>query len=278
MQKQKQEQSSDETEYSIPKKNTVAHWTLYTLSGIEESEASSGCNEARQDGVTPERVYKFAAGDDSIVFDNVREISSALSKLADRKEEWHYNRVCERKSEETDWEGPDVRYRYRITSFGRMLLSSLGTPDKLPNRRYYDTGDRDISVLPNHDPDWWKDTHELYSSEWNPYDNEWVPTSIDNAYFKNEAQEETVKRRGYMHLVEELAEAFPDVTFVVGCKPFASYDLAYAIRDPWTPVVQFSIYTSLALHRPDDEINAYFTSLVEELHHALEQEHMEAGE
>lgn len=261
---------SYEFSHSVTSANTVKHWVLYTLDGIEAEHESEDENDAREDGITPERIYEYAGGEDSIVFNNRYEIGTVLSKMARRIQRDEGPRPVNRRTTETDWEGADVNYRYRLTPFGRDVLLDLGVPDKLPNRNDFDETDRALGVKPAHEPGWWQDTHELFADEWDIRDNDWVESECEDVYFLDATDGEMARRRGYVNIAEDLKDAFPDVTFVMTCGPYRAHDLMYAIRDPWRKVVQIDVYSTMVHHRSPEQITENIEALVRDLHSALE--------
>lgn len=270
---------------TVTSRNTVKHWVLYTLDALEaDSEPDGeGTNEAREVGVYPEDVYEYAAGDDSIVFKNGNEVQGALSALG-RDAAWYNNdqRAVNRRTDATKWDGPDVRYRYRLTNYGREALLNLGVPAMLPDRQR-DGYNRDLGgAKPAHKPGWWRPDYELYSSEWDPRDNDWIASDVhDRVYFKDEGDAGLARDRGYASIGKRLAEidAFEDVTFVLTVGPYRmTHDIAYAIRDPWRKVVQIDVYSPMALHRSNDEIRANFERLVHDLRRGLKTVHEEYGD
>lgn len=272
-----QHDSTNEFDHDVTYRNTVKHWVLYTLDAIEaenqeyDEPSDQELNEARNFGTVPEDIYDFAAGDDSIVFWNEQEIASTLSELGRMAEFWqNENRPVNRRTDATDWEGPDVKYRYRLTEFGRNVLLDLGVPDQLPNRRDLDEEGRMLGVKPGHQPGWWQDEYELYGDEWDIHDNDWIPTDHERVFYKDDGDHGLGEDRGYSTFGEELAEAFPEVTFVLTVGPYRQHDIMYAIRDPWRKVVQIDVYSPMALHRSSEEISANFESLVKDLHKGLE--------
>lgn len=263
---------ANEFDHSVTYSNTVKHWVLYTLDGLEADRATDNeDNPAREQGTYPEDIYEFAAGDDSIVFKSVREIQTTLSQMAREGEPWEdESRPVNRRTDSTEWSEADVEFRYRLNEFGRKVLLDLGVPEKLPNRRDFDDDDRALGVKPAHEPGWWQDDWELYDSEWDINDNEWGQLDHDRVYVKGTGDYAMVNQRGYERIGTELAEAFPEVTFVLTCGPYRQHDLMYAIRDPWRKVVQIDIYSPMALHRGNEEIQHSFEQLVRDLHAGLE--------
>lgn len=274
----KPQSKSEDFSHEVTSPSTVKHWTLYTLDSIEaEHEEEDGSNTAREDGVYPEDIYEYAAGDDSIVFRNKREISSALSEMA-RQASWFddENRAVDRRTDATEWDGPDVRYRYRLTEFGRKVLLDLGVPSQLPNRQKEDY-ERELGVKPAHEPGWWIDEpeYELFGDEWDIRDHDWVETEHDRVYFKDEADARLGEDRGYLSIGTKLADIFDDVTFVLTVGPNRFHDLAYAIRDPWRRVVQVDVYSPMALHRSTREMTNAFEDLARDLQQGLPRVHEE---
>ena len=264
----------EEFEHSVTYEDTVKHWVLYTLDAIEsESDPETkpdavedAANTARQAGVYPEEIYEYAAGEDSIVFRNKREIQATLSDMARDGKSWEDgSRPVNRRTEATTWEGVDVEYRYRLNDFGRKVLLDLGVPQRLPNRRDFDEVDRGLGVKPAHQPGWWQDEYDLFSDEWDIRENDWIQADVENVYYKDEGDMAFAEDRGYKHIGTKLAEAFPDVTFVLTIGPYRQHDLMYAIRDPFRQVVQIDIYSPMSLHRRNDEITANFEALVTDL-------------
>jgi hypothetical protein len=267
------EQSADVTEYeldhNVTSRNTVKHWTLYTLSGLEADNQDDDENPVREDGALPAELFAFAAGEDSIIFTSEYEVSGALSDMARDGSPWEdESRAVNRRSNGTTWDGADVQYRYRLNDWGRRVLMELGVPSKLPNRPDMDEGERELSVKPAHDPTWWQSEYELYSEAWNPADNDWDATSHDRVFVKESAG--IAETRGYTSMVGDIADAFPGVTFVVTCGPYRPHDLAYAIRDPWNKVVQIDVYSALAVSRSAERQEKSVKNLVGDLHDALE--------
>ncbi len=261
-----------DVDHSVTRRNTVKHWTLYTLDAIEaemqvddESADNFGENPQRSEGTLPEHIYEYAAGDDSIVFRNEQEISSALSEMG-RMAPFYHNedRPVNRRTDTTEWEGMDVQYRYRLTEFGREVLLDLGRPDKLPNR-HRENYERALSgVLPAHMPGWWLDEYDLYSSEWDIRNHDWMETDHERVWF-NDVGSGIFANRGYDKIGYKLAETFEDVTFVLTVGPYRSHDLMYAIRDPWKRVVQIDIYSPMYNCRSKDEIQQTFEALCKDL-------------
>lgn len=272
---------SDDTP-TVTYPNTVKHWILYTLDAIEadaetpdDESPTESENPAREHGTTPDHIYDFAAGTDSIVFRNAHEIASSLSDMARLSEPWeNEKRPVNRRTDATDWHGLDVEYRYRLTALGREILLDLGVPTKLPNRQT-DEFDRDIGdVKPSHKPGWWKSDHEDYeyfTSEWDIDDNDWTPTDHDRLYYKDESAK-LFEDRGYLSIGTDLTERFPDTTFVLTVGPHRAHDLAYIVRDPFRKVVQIDIYSPMALHRTTEQITHNFESLVKDLQKGLESQ------
>ncbi len=273
MKMSKTAETAVDVDHSVTYSNTVKHWVLYTLDALEASAEpeDDGDNEARQVGTYPEDVYEFAAGDDSIVFKSKSEIAQTLSNLANDGSPWQKDsRTVNRRCEASEWDGADVKFRYRLNDFGRMVLLDLGVPDQLPNRRDFDEDDRSLGVKPAHEPGWWQTTYEHYSSEWDVTDNEWIATDHDRVFAKDEADYSLIENRGYDSIGREVAEAFPDVTFVLTCGPYRQHDLMYCIRDPFNKVVQIDIYSPMAMHRETGEIARHIKRLVAGLHEGLE--------
>lgn len=266
---------------TVTRPNTVKHWVLYTLDAIEaehapeatphDADEDGGINTARDRGVTAKRIYEFAAGDDSIVFSNQTEISAALSDMGTMAQYYdNESRPVNRKAIGGDWYGPDCVYGYRLTGFGRSEILKLGVPDKLPNRHDFDDEDRVLGVKPAHEPGWWRDDWDHFSSEWSIYDNEWVATDHDRVFYFRDAEE---WGRGELPMVYEIADAFPNCTFVITMGPHRFHDISYCIRDPFNWVIQIDIY-SPGLILPDGrEWDEHVSALVTELHHALESVH-----
>ncbi len=265
-----------EYDHTVTYRNTVKHWVLYTLDALEsehepESKAD-GENSIRSRGASPKDIYEFAAGDESIVFKSKSEIGRVLSSMGCSGSPFtDESRPVNRRCEASEWEGADVKYLYRMNEFGRNVLLDLGVPDKLPNRRDFDANDRSLGVKPGHHPGWWRDSpdYEHYTDEWDVSDNDWIETDHDRVYAKEEADHKLIENRNYVELGTEIAEAFPDVTFVLTCGPYRQHDLMYAIRDPWRKVVQIDIYSPMALHREEGEIARRIRNLVSELHKGL---------
>lgn len=252
--------------------NTVKHWTLYTLDAIEADRdpEDDSENPARRDGVAPDEVYEYAAGDDSIIFRNRQEVSKVLGEMARKGNPFDpTTRPVERRSEGTDWDEPDVRYRYRLTEMGRDVLLELDRPTMLPNRQDFDDEDRELSVVPAHHPGWWEADYELYDDEWDVRDHDWIPTEHNRVFLKDEGAE--ALDRGYRAIGTKLADEFQDVTFVLTVGPHRSHDMAYAIRDPWRKVVQIDIYSPMAMHRSQEEVSLNFEALVRDLRRGLAQ-------
>lgn len=262
--------TTTEFDHSVTRPNTVKHWVLYTLDSIEAEAHSDDdpVNLAREEGVYPERIYEYAAGDDSIVFSNHWEISSALSKIARMNDNTDDPRPVNRRTDATEWDGPDVHYRYRLTDYGRNVLLDLGVPEKLPNRRDYDAADRDLGVKPAHQPGWWQTDWELFGDEWDARDNDWTATDHPRVYYKDEGAT-MFENRGYTKIGRKLADVFEGVTFVLTVGPYRSHDLMYAIRDPWRKVVQIDIYSPMAMHRTKEEMQTSFEALVHDLRSGL---------
>lgn len=264
---------SDDYEYdhSVTRPNTTKHWVLYSLDAIEseyevddETADNHGENFARHEGTLPSEIYEYAAGDDSIVFRNKREVSSALSEMARMAPFYeNENRPVNRRATETTWDGADVRYRYRLTDHGRNVLLNLGVPQKLPNR-HEDDYERSLGVLPAHQPGWWRDEYDLFDSEWDVRDNDWYLTNHDRVFFKSSSMN-VFSERGYAHIGYKLAEIFDDVLFVLTVGPYRAHDIMYTIRDPWKRVVQIDIYSPMAMHRSNEEIQETFEALCKDL-------------
>ena len=269
------QQSKPAFDHRVTYANTLKHWVLYTLDAIEaeshqyDEPSDEELNEARTFGTYPEHIYEYAAGDDSIVFKNHYEISSALSEMALLDDRDDRTAPVERRTDATEWDGPDVKYRYRLTDYGRNVLLDLGVPDQLPNRRA-DDYDRELGgVRPAHQPGWWQPEYDLFSDEWDIRDHDWTATDHDHVFYKDEAAAEFTER-GYDAIGRKLTEIFDDVTFVLTIGPYRSHDLAYIIRDPWRRVVQIDIYSPMAYHRAPEEITQSFESLVRDLRKGLE--------
>ncbi len=275
----KSQSGAEDVSHEVTSPATVKHWTLFTLDAIEaEHEGDDGENTARDEGVYPEDIYEYAAGDDSIVFRNKREISSALSEMA-RQASWFgdEHRAVDRRTDATEWDGPDVRYRYRLTEFGRKVLLDLGVPSQLPNRQKAEY-DRELGVKPAHEPGWWIDEpeYELFGDEWDIRDHDWIETEHDRVYFKDEADAGLGEERGYLSIGTKLAEMFEDVTFVLTIGPYRMHhDIGYAIRDPWRRVVQIDIYSPMAMNRSTREMTTAFEDLVHGLRQGLPSVHEE---
>lgn len=272
----------DDFTHSVTYPGTVKHWVLYTMDAIEaehapestphDADEDGGINTAREDGVLPEDIYEYAAGDDSIVFKNHYEISTALSEMARSGDAGFGNRPVDRRTNATDWGGPDVKYRYRLSSYGRNVLLDLGVPEQLPNREDYDSEDRELDVEPAHQPGWWQadSEYEHFTDEFDIRDHDWLPSDHNRIFFKNESAEALSNNRGYYAMAEDLADAFPDVTFVLTVGPYRMHDLAYVIRDPWRKVVQIDVYSPMAMTRSPDEIKRNFEGMVRDIHRGLE--------
>lgn len=255
----------------VTSRNTIRHWVLYTLDGLESDNQEESANPAREQGVYPETIYEYAAGDDSIVFTGKREIQSALSDMARDGASWEAeSRPVNRRTDETDWDGVDVEFRYRLNEWGREVLLDLGVPEKLPNRRDFDEQDRALGVKPAHEPGWWMDEYELFDSEWDIRNNDWVAGSVDRLFYKDEADAAFATERGYDQIGEKLADLFPDVTFVLTSGPWREHDIMYAIRDPWRKVVQIDVYSPMQMHRSTDQIRESVQALVDDLAKGLE--------
>lgn len=270
-------------DHEVTYANTVKHWVLYTLDAFEaerEPDADADTpNPARDMGVYPREIYDFAAGDNSIVFKSIREIQSTLSRMAKDGEPWiSESRPVNRRTDSTEWDDADVEFRYRLNEYGRKVLLDLGVPDKLPNRHDFDEDDRALGVKPGHELGWWSDgDYPHYDEEWDISDNDWTELE-DRVYAKDTGSYEMINERGYERIGTDLAEAFPDVTFVLTCGPYRQHDLMYAIRDPWKKVVQIDIYSPMALHRSNEEIAANFENLVKDLHKGIRGVEDEYGE
>lgn len=267
----------DDFSHEVTYANTVKHWVLYTLDALEasrepeEDDDRDIPNPARDKGTYPNDIYQYAAGEDSIVFKSKREIQQTLSELARMGEPWEdESRPVNRRTDSTEWEEADVKFCYRLNEFGRNVVMDLGVPDKLPNRRDLDEEARSLGVKPAHQPGWWQDDYELYSDEWDIRNHDWNETEHPRVYFKDDGSEGLSEGRGYLKIGTELAEAFPDVTFVITVGPHRMYDLMYAIRDPWRKVVQIDVYSPMVMSRGKDEIQANFEALVKDLHKGLE--------
>lgn len=265
-------QHDSSVDHEVTYRNTVKHWLLYSLDGLEASREPPADddrdkpNPARDKGSYPSDIYEFAGGDDSIVFSSEREVSGTLSELArDGNPFDNSTRTVARRTEATEWEGTDVKYRYRLTEYGRNVLLDLGIPDKLPNRRDFDEEDRSLGVKPAHEPGWWQPDYELYSSEWDIRDNDWHATSHSRVFYKDPGSEGLGTDRGYQAIGEKLADYFPDVTFVLTVGPHRPHDIMYAIRDPWRKVVQIDVYSPMVLHRSNKEITENVEALIHDL-------------
>lgn len=265
----------EDFEQEVTRRNTIKHWVLYTLDALEatrepgEDDDRGLPNPARDKGSYPSDIYEYAAGDDSIVFRSVNEIQSMLSAMARDGVAWEpESRPVNRRTDSTEWDEADVEYRYRLNEYGRKVLLDLGIPDELPNRRDFDEDDRELGVRPAHEPGWWQDGYDLYDDEWDVRDNDWVESEYERVYFKDEGSK-TFTERGYAAIGRDLAEAFPDVTFVLTVGPHRMHDMMYAIRDPWRKVVQIDIYSPMALHRSTEEITTNFEHLVRDLKRGL---------
>lgn len=259
-------------QHDVTYQNTVKHWVLYSLDAIEaEGDETDHEQTPRNKGTTAGHIYEFAAGDDSIVFKNEQEIASVLSEMG-RMAEYYQNdkRPVNRRTNATDWDGPDVKYRYRLTEYGRNVLLDLGVPEKLPNRRDFDESDRSLGVQPAHKPGWWQDEYEPFTDEWDIRQHDWIETDHERVYYKTESDYGLGDDRGYHSIGRKLAEAFPDVTFVLTVGPYRQHDLMYAIRDPWRKVVQIDVYSPMALHRGPDEVTNNIEALASNLHKGLE--------
>lgn len=267
-----QEQAKDfDYDHSVTSTNTVMHWILYALDAIEaEGDELEDEMNPREYGVKPERVYHYASdeNDESIVFRGVPEVRWQMKQLATDRY------ALARRTDETGWHDDDVDWYYRLNEEGRKALLDLGIPEYLPNRRDPEF-DRQLPMEPNHEPGWWltEDEQPDFDVEegWKLGDNNWLSSDYERVYYKDAGDREMCNARGYVSFGEELAEAFPEVTFVLTCGPYRPHDLMYRIRDPFKKVVQIDVYSPMAMHRSSDEITDAFTSLVTDLHHALQQ-------
>lgn len=250
--------------------NTVAHWVLYALDAIE----SQNPDQTREVGSNAVDVWEHASDDngESIVFRDAPEVRSQLKWLAEER-----GALARRTDDE--WVNGDPEWQYRLNDDGRKALLDLGVPEYLPNRRDPEF-DRQLPMEPSHAPGWWYEDDDdggnpnfAIEDGWS-YDDrqDWVAWSEDSeqVFFKDAADASMAKQRGYEKIATELAEAFPEVTFVVTCGPYRSHDLMYRIRDPFDKVVQIDVYSPMALHREPEQIQESFEQLVCDLHHGLE--------
>lgn len=270
-------------EHEVTYPNTRKHWVMYSLDAYEaesqqrDEDGQFTQNRARTVGVRPKELFEFVGGADSIVFKNKTEVSQLLAELARSAPYFKLEeRPVNRRTNSTEWSGPDSRFQYRLTEFGRNVLLDLGSPDKLPNRNDFEEDDRALGVKPAHEPGWWREEYDLYDSEWNIHDNEWVSTKYDRVFYKHE-KGKMFEERGYLAIGRRLAEEFEDVTFVLTVGPYRSHDLMYAIRDPFNRVVQIDIYSPMAMHRTNDEIRENFESLVRDLRRGLQSVNQDDG-
>lgn len=149
----------------LPQRNTLKHWALYALDAFEAESAESsteGANPAREYGVDPVDLYEFVGGDDSRVFRSAGEVHDNLNKL---RTEYL---ALDRRTEATDFAGPDTDYRFRLNDRGREVLLEAGRPQRLP-RRHDDAHDRELESLPGHRPGWWLETPP-WEREWQTHD------------------------------------------------------------------------------------------------------------
>lgn len=264
--------SEIEEEPTVTYSNTVKHWVLYALDAIECEHQNGESNPARENGTDAEAIYEHAGGEDSIVFRNPMEVRNALSEMARLAPPYQNQyRPVNRRTAATSFDDEiDVDYSYRLTQFGRERLVELGVPDELPNRRDYDTEERELpEVQPSHRPDWWMDSESGLDADttWIE-ETEWVETDHDRVYYHSEAD---AFGRGEDSLVADIADAFPEATFVITMGPYRLHDIAYVIRDPFERVVQIDVYSPMTMHRNTDEIEHNISYLVNDLHSAFER-------
>ena len=266
-----QQEQSHDYDHSVTGTNTVMHWILYALDAIEaEGDELEGEMNPREYGVKPERVYNYASdeNDESIVFRGVPEVRFQMKQLAEDRH------ALARRTDETGWHSADVDWYYRLNDEGRNALLDLGIPEYLPNRRDPEF-DRQLPMEPSHQPGWWLDEDDQPDFDveegWEIQDNNWLTSDHERVFYKDAGDREMSEQRGYYRFGEELAEAFPEVTFVLTSGPYRPHDLMYRIRDPFRKVVQIDVYSPMAMHRSSEEISEAFSALVKDLHHALQQ-------
>lgn len=248
-------------EHTVTYENTVKHWVLYTLDAWEKKHDDED-PRGREVGARAEDLHEFAGAEDSIIFRNSNEVSSMLSQMFRDKDD-----VVQRRSDATEFLGPDVRFDYRLGKHGRNVLLDLGTPTRLPNRQDLDEEERDLTVKPAHQPGWWRDDWDLSDERFEDPDD-WTATDHDRIWYRSP---EDKFSRGELNLVEDIAEAFPECSFVITMGPWRMHDIAYAIRDPFEKVIQIDIY-SAGLIWGDRDWERNVQDLTQDLHKGLEAE------
>lgn len=251
----------------------MKHWVLYTLDAIEsEGLEMEDQMDPRVTGSTPKRIYAYAGGDDSIVFRNKQEVSTALSEMGRMAPFYeNENRPVNRRSLETEWDEADVHYVYRLTDFGRRVLLDLGVPDQLPNRREEDF-DRDLVVEPSHRIGWWSEEFAHYGSEWDIRNNDWNETDHERVFYRDSASE-LFEDRGFLTFAKWIADQVPEATLVCSVGPYRGYDMQYVIRDPWRKVVHVDFYSPMTRFRDGETIKENLRGLVSDLRRGLESVH-----
>ena len=263
-------QPTVDIDHGVTSENTVAHWVLYALDAIE----SQNPEQHREVGQNAVDVYEHASDENgaSIVFRDAPEVRGQLKWLAEERD------ALDRRTDD-EWVGDDPDWQYRLNEQGRNALLDLGVPEYLPNRRDPEF-DRELPMEPSHAPGWWREDDDGGNPNfevepgWSMDDrDDWVAWSeeSDRIFFKDAGDASLAKQRGYHKIAVELAEAFPEVTFVVTCGPHRPHDLMYRIRDPFDKVVQIDVYSPMALHRETAEITENIERLVRGLHRGLEQ-------
>lgn len=270
-----------EYKHSVTSENTAMHWILYAMDAWE----SQTPEQNREQGCKPVDVWEYATDreGESIVFRGAPEIRHQMKVLATERD------ALDRRTDETGWVGSDVDWYYRLNEQGRKALLDLGVPQYLPNRRDPEH-DRALPMEPSHQPGWWLDddddeeqddadsesdgeqsAEDADDDDWDINDNDWIADDKeDGLFFKSEADALMSQQRAYDKLGRELAEAFPEATFVLTCGPYRPHDMMYRIRDPFKKVIQIDVYSPMALHRGTEEIQQAIEQLARDLHEALE--------
>lgn len=256
----------------ITRRNTVKHWVLYTLDAVEASTEG-----ARGRGVVPDAVYEHAGGDDSIVFTDVREVAAKLSEMAREGNPFDQStRPVNRRSAATDWDGPDVLYRYRLTDLGRAALLDLGTPSKRPNRNDLRDAERALDATPGHEPGWWQD--EASEAGASPAAADRIETDVPGVVYASAADRGVIEDSAFDGVGARLADVFADTTFVLRGRDAAPAGdrgrFHPVILDVDGPTVEVGVHTAGA-----EAVDAGdFGRLVYEINRALQAVRDEYGD
>lgn len=175
------------TEHDITP-NTRAHWALYALSAFHEREGPGK-------GTTTRDLYEWAGGDSGVVFTSSTDVSAALSTLRDA------DLVQRRTARQTGWDDVDVEYEVRLSPAGRKVVSVLGKPTKLPERRNRDH-DRTLPKEPTHEPDWYDEPDVEIDPAMLP---NWLRTGEGEIVSEIQADLGSVEYEGVEEAVEALA-------------------------------------------------------------------------